>query len=198
MFDKLLVVLIIVIILSASALAVAYKLSSSKKIYAIFETSLGNITCILYPKQAPLTVKNFIGLAKGEIDWIDPRTDQKSNKPLYDGTIFHRVIPDFMIQGGDPLGEGIGGPGYKFEDEIDDKLNFDKPGMLAMANSGPNTNGSQFFITVAPTPWLKGKHTIFGKVVKGQEIVNKISIVKTGENDKPIATVVLKKLIIKK
>lgn len=197
MIEKLLIGLILLIFISASVYAITNKMNTSKKTCTVFETSLGNITCILYPKQAPITVKNFIGLAKGDIDWIDPRTNQKSNAPLYDGTIFHRVIPDFMIQGGDPLGQGIGGPGYKFEDEIDDKLNFDKPGMLAMANSGPATNGSQFFITVAPAPWLKGHHTIFGKVVKGQDIVDKISLVQKGDNDKPITPVILIKLTIK-
>lgn len=178
----------------SSAIFAAEK--GAHKMYAIFETSMGNITCELYPEQAPMTVKNFVGLAKGEISWIDPKTKESTNKPLYDGTIFHRVIPDFMIQGGDPLGLGIGGPGYKFEDELDESLNFDSPGMLAMANSGPNTNGSQFFITVAPTPWLTGLHTIFGKVIKGQDVADKISMMKTA-SDKPVTPVVLKKVIIK-
>jgi len=166
------------------------------KMYAVFETSMGSITCELYPDKAPITVKNFVGLAKGEITWIDPKTKESTNKPLYDGTVFHRVIPDFMIQGGDPLGLGIGGPGYRFEDEFDPTLNFDETGMLAMANSGPNTNGSQFFITVAPTPWLTGHHTIFGRVIKGQDVADKISVVKAA-SDKPVTPVVLKKITIK-
>jgi len=166
-------------------------------LYAVFETNKGEIVCQLYPKEAPMTVKNFVMLAKGETEWTDPNSGDKVKKPLYNGTIFHRVIPDFMIQGGDPLGRGTGGPGYKFKDEIDEVLDFSNPGMLAMANSGPNTNGSQFFITVAPTPWLKGKHTIFGRVVKGQDVVDSISLVKRGANDMPVEPVVLEKVSIK-
>jgi peptidyl-prolyl cis-trans isomerase A (cyclophilin A) len=166
-----------------------------KKMYATFETSMGDITCLLYPDKAPLTVKNFVGLASGKITWIDP-AGESTNRPLYDGTIFHRVIPDFMIQGGDPKGNGTGGPGYKFEDEIDSSLTFDTKGMLAMANSGPNTNGSQFFITVAPTSWLNGHHTIFGKVVKGQDVADKISMVEA-VSDRPETPVILKKITIK-
>ncbi|MFA5104393.1 MAG: peptidylprolyl isomerase, partial [Candidatus Margulisiibacteriota bacterium] len=138
---------------------------SKKSLYAVFETSLGRITCELYPDKAPLTVKNFTGLAKGSVRWIDPSNELATERPLYNDTVFHRVIPDFMIQGGDPLGNGTGGPGYRFEDEINPTLTFEKKGILAMANSGPNTNGSQFFITVAPAPWLNGRHTIFGRVV---------------------------------
>ncbi|MFA5839172.1 MAG: peptidylprolyl isomerase [Candidatus Margulisiibacteriota bacterium] len=167
-----------------------------EKINATFDTSKGKIVCQLDPKQAPLTVENFIGLATGSKEWIDPRTSEKSNLPLYNGTIFHRVIPDFMIQAGDPLGIGIGGPGYKFADEIDPSLTFDQPGILAMANSGPNTNGSQFFITVTPTEWLNGKHTIFGKVIKGQDIVVAISKVSRNERDKPSEPVVINKIEI--
>ena len=167
------------------------------RLYAELETSQGKIVCELYAKEAPITVANFVGLAKGEKEWLDPKTHEKTTKPLYDGTIFHRVIPDFMIQGGDPLGMGIGGPGYKFSDETDNELNFDKPGVLAMANSGPNTNGSQFFITVAPTSWLTGKHTIFGQVIEGFEIVDAISKVERDPRDKPVEPVVIKKLIIK-
>lgn len=167
------------------------------KLYAVFETSKGNITCILYPKQAPKTVANFVELAKGEKEWTDPKTGEKTKKPLYNGTIFHRVIPDFMIQGGDPLGIGTGGPGYRFEDEVTEELGFDKIGRLAMANAGPNTNGSQFFITVAPTEWLNGRHTIFGQVVEGQDIVVAISKVKRDLRDKPVEDVVLKKVFIK-
>ena len=168
-----------------------------EKLYAVIETSKGTITCLLYPKQAPKTVENFVTLAKGEKEWTDPRTGENVKKPLYDGTIFHRVIPDFMIQGGDPLGLGIGGPGYKFEDECVAELGFDRPGRLAMANSGPNTNGSQFFLTVAPTNWLDGKHTIFGQVVEGQEVVEAISQVKRDQRDKPVEPVILKTVAFK-
>lgn len=131
---------------------------------AVFDTTAGKLTCQLFPKQAPKTVANFIGLATGSKDWTDPKTGQKKHgKPLYNGTIFHRVIPNFMIQGGDPLGEGTGGPGYQFQDEFSPDLTFDQPGRLAMANSGPATNGSQFFITEVPTPHLNNRHTIFGQ-----------------------------------
>ena len=165
--------------------------------YAVLETSKGDITCILYPKEAPKTVENFVTLARGEKEWTNPQNGEKVKKPLYDGTIFHRVIPDFMIQGGDPLGVGIGGPGYRFEDEIVPTLNFDQVGRLAMANSGPGTNGSQFFITVAETPWLNGHHTIFGQVISGQDVVDQISLVKKDGRDKPVEPVVLKKVVIK-
>ena len=144
-------------------------------LYAIFKTSRGDITIKLFEKEAPKTVANFVGLATGAREWTDPRTGSKSTAKLYDGTVFHRVIPQFMIQGGDPLGQGTGGPGYKFEDEFQSGLKFDKPGMLAMANSGPATNGSQFFITEVPTPHLNNKHTIFGEVVKGFELVPQIA-----------------------
>ncbi|OGC05910.1 peptidylprolyl isomerase [candidate division WOR-1 bacterium RIFOXYA2_FULL_36_21] len=170
---------------------------NTDKLYATFETDMGDITCILYSEEAPKTVSNFVGLAKGEKEWTDPKTKEKTNNPLYNETIFHRVIPDFMIQGGDPLGMGYGGPGYQFEDEIDKNLTFDQPGRLAMANAGPNTNGSQFFITVAPTPWLNGHHTIFGQVIKGQDVVEKISLVKKDTRDKPLKNVTLKDVIIK-
>src|SRR5579885_1440389 len=139
--------------------------------YAHFITSEGDFTCKLFEKEAPKTVANFIGLAEGTKEWTDPRTGQKSHKPLYDGTIFHRVIDGFMIQGGDPLGRGTGGPGYEFEDEFNPKLRHSKPGILSMANAGPNTNGSQFFVTLVPTPWLDGKHSVFGKVVKGEDVL---------------------------
>ena len=164
----------------------------SENITATFKTSLGDITIELFPKSAPKTVANFVSLAKGTKDWMDPKTNKLvSGKPLYSGTIFHRVIPDFMIQGGDPAGTGMGGPGYKFEDEFTGSETFSEPYMLAMANAGPNTNGSQFFITVAPTTWLNGKHTIFGKVTKGQDVVDKISTVKTLPGDKPVTPVTL-------
>src|ERR1035441_10105467 len=154
--------------------------------YAVFNTTEGKITVRLFESEAPKTVKNFIELAEGKKEWTHPTTRAKSSDKLYHGTIFHRVIPDFMIQGGDPAGNGMGGPGYRFEDETSgSKHKFDKPGKLAMANSGPNTNGSQFFITTANTDWLTGKHTIFGEVVEGQDIANKISKVPRGGQDKP-------------
>jgi peptidyl-prolyl cis-trans isomerase A (cyclophilin A) len=144
-------------------------------LYAIFQTSAGNITVRLFEKDAPETVANFVGLATGAKEWTDPRTRKKSHAKLYDGTKFHRVIPNFMIQGGDPLGTGTGDPGYRFGDEFQSGRRFDKPGLLAMANAGPNTNGSQFFITEVPTPHLNNRHTIFGEVVKGFELVPKIA-----------------------
>ncbi len=147
----------------------------SGDLYAVFQTSRGNLVVKLFEKDAPKTVANFVGLATGKQEWVDPRTGKKSNAKLYDGTAFHRVIPQFMIQGGDPLGTGTGGPGYKFEDEFQSGRKFDRPGLLAMANAGPNTNGSQFFITEVPTPHLNNRHTIFGEVVKGQELVPQIA-----------------------
>lgn len=164
--------------------------------YAVIDTSMGQIVIKLFPDKAPKTVENFVGLATGTKEWPDPKTGQKVKKPFYDGLIFHRVIPNFMIQGGCPLGNGTGGPGYKFEDEIVPGLVFDKPGKLAMANSGPNTNGSQFFITVAATQWLNGHHTIFGEVAQGQDILMKISAVPTTD-DKPNKDVVINKVTIK-
>jgi peptidyl-prolyl cis-trans isomerase A (cyclophilin A) len=154
--------------------------------YAIFDTTHGQIVCRLFDQNAPKTVQNFTDLAEGKREWTHPVTRQKSKQPLYDGTIFHRVIKNFMIQGGDPAGTGFGGPGYQFEDETKGSPHsFDKPGKLAMANAGPNTNGSQFFITVVPTQWLTGKHTIFGEVVEGQNVVDKIVNSPTGAQDKP-------------
>jgi len=135
-------------------------------LYAVFETTLGEITCRLFPDKAPKTVANFVGLAQGTKEFVDPKSSQRTQRCYYDGLVFHRVIPDFMIQGGCPLGTGTAGPGYQFADEFARDLAFDRPGKLAMANSGPNTNGSQFFITVAATTWLNQKHTIFGEVVK--------------------------------
>jgi peptidyl-prolyl cis-trans isomerase A (cyclophilin A) len=165
--------------------------------YATFETTEGTIVCRLFDKDAPQTVANFVELAEGKREWKHPSTGKKSNDRLYDGTIFHRVIPEFMVQGGDPQGTGTGGPGYQFEDETKGSPHkFDKPGKLAMANAGPNTNGSQFFITVVPTTWLTGKHTIFGEVVEGQDIVDKITKVARGRNDRPNKDVVLKKVTI--
>ena len=159
--------------------------------YAVFETSEGEFTCQLFPQKAPKTVANFVGLAEGTLEFTDPNTRQRVRRRYYDGLVFHRVIPNFMIQGGCPLGSGTGGPGYKFEDEFSKDLGFDRPGKLAMANSGPDTNGSQFFITVAPTDWLNNKHTIFGEVVQGQHVVNKISTVPRDRRDRPAAPVVI-------
>ena len=167
--------------------------------YAVFNTTEGKIKVKLFESDAPITVKNFIELAEGAREWTHPITREKSNKKLYDGTIFHRVIPDFMIQGGDPAGSGMGGPGYKFQDETRGSRHaFDTPGKLAMANAGPNTNGSQFFITVAATPWLTGNHTIFGEVAEGQDIVVKISKVARNSQDKPHKPVVLESVIIER
>ncbi len=143
-------------------------------VFATFKTSMGDIVVKLLPEKAPKTVENFLALAEGTKEWKDPKSGQAVKRPLYDGTVFHRVIPQFMIQGGDPLGTGTGGPGYKFADEIGPDNKFSKPGLLAMANAGPNTNGSQFFITEVPTPWLDKGHTIFGEVVKGFDLVPKI------------------------
>src|SRR5499433_278142 len=154
--------------------------------YATLNTSEGKIVCRLFEKEAPITTKNFMELAEGKRNWKDHVSGKGGSGPLYSGTIFHRVIPDFMIQGGDPSGTGMGGPGYKFQDETQGSPHkFDKPGKLAMANAGPGTNGSQFFITVAATPWLTGNHTIFGEVVEGQDIVDSITKVKRNAQDKP-------------
>jgi peptidyl-prolyl cis-trans isomerase A (cyclophilin A) len=164
----------------------------------VLDTSMGRITCQFYQRQAPLTVANFIALAEGAKDWTDPATNKKQhNKPLYNGTVFHRVIPDFMIQGGDPIGTGTGDPGYQFADEFDPNLGFDQPGRLAMGNSGPNTNGSQFFITTVPTPHLNQKHTIFGQCdASGLLVAQSIALVQTDSSDKPVTPVVLKKVTI--
>ena len=167
--------------------------------YAVFNTTEGKITVRLFETDAPITVKNFIELAEGSKEWTHPTPRAKSTDKLFDGTIFHRVIPDFMIQGGDPTGTGMGGPGYRFQDETKGSPHrFDKPGKLAMANSGPGTNGCQFFITVAPTPHLTGNHTIFGEVVEGQDIATKISVVRTGPQDKPAKPVVLESVVIER
>ncbi len=167
--------------------------------YAIFRTSEGDIVARLFEKDAPKTVANFIDLAEGKREWTHPTTGKKSKDKLYDKTIFHRVIPNFMIQGGDPQGTGMGGPGYRFEDETKGSPHkFDKKGKLAMANSGPNTNGSQFFITVAATDWLTGNHTIFGEVVEGQDVVDKITATPRNRQDRPMNDVVLEKVEIKR
>ena len=167
--------------------------------YATFNTSEGTIVCRLFEKEAPKTVANFIDLAEGKKEWTHPVGNKKSTSKLYDGTVFHRVIPDFMIQGGDPAGTGMGGPGYRFEDETKGSPHsFSTVGKLAMANAGPNTNGSQFFITVTATQWLTGKHTIFGEVVEGYDVVEKISKVPRNSQDKPQKPVTLDSLVIEK
>lgn len=167
--------------------------------YAVFNTSEGQIVVRLFEQDAPVTVANFIELAEGKREWAHPVTGEKSRNKLYDGTIFHRVIPDFMIQGGDPAGTGFGGPGYRFQDETKGSPHkFNTPGKLAMANAGPNTNGSQFFITVAATDWLTGRHTIFGEVVEGQSVADKISRVPRGAQDKPQKPVVLESVVIER
>ena len=163
-------------------------------------TNMGDIKCNLFPNHAPKTVRTITGLAEGTQEWTDPKLNAKSNKPLYDGTVFHRVIPGFMIQGGDPLGTGTGGPGFRFEDEPHPELTFDKPYLLAMANAGPNTNGSQFFITVAPTTWLNFKHTIFGEVADqpSRDVVDAIAAVTTGAQDRPVEPVVIESVTVER
>src|SRR5580693_3998691 len=165
---------------------------------ATLTTTQGTVTVRLFPDQAPLTVRNFVELAEGGREWTDPRTRATTKDKLYDGTIFHRVIAGFMIQGGDPLGTGTGGPGYKFKDEIHPDLRFDKPYLLAMANAGAGTNGSQFFITVAPTPWLNGKHTIFGEVIEGADVVDAITRLKTGSQDRPVEDVTIESVTVER
>lgn len=166
--------------------------------YAILETSQGNIVCQLFEKEAPQTVANFIGLAEGTKEFTDPKTGKKAKRPFFDGLAFHRVIPNFMIQGGCPLGTGTGGPGYRFADEFHPALRHDGPGKLSMANSGPGTNGSQFFVTVAATPWLDNRHSIFGQVIEGQEIATKISEVPRDSSDRPRTPVVLEHVRIER
>jgi peptidyl-prolyl cis-trans isomerase A (cyclophilin A) len=165
---------------------------------ATLHTSAGDITVRLFPNHAPKTVRNFVGLSTGTQEWTNPETGQKSNEPLYNGTIFHRVIDGFMIQGGDPLGSGMGGPGYEFEDEFHPELSFNRPYLLAMANAGPGTNGSQFFITVGPTPHLNRRHTIFGEITDeaSQRVVDAIATTKTGRNDRPTDDVVISSVTI--
>jgi peptidyl-prolyl cis-trans isomerase A (cyclophilin A) len=173
-------------------------LAFAKDKTAIIHTTDGDITVKLFADKAPKTVENFIGLAKGKKEWTDPKTGKTvKGKPLYNGTIFHRVIPGFMVQGGDPMGNGTGGPGYQFEDEFSPSDAFDHPGILAMANSGPNTNGSQFFITVKETPWLNGHHTIFGEVTQGMNVVDKIVNAPRGAQDMPEKPVKIKSISIK-
>jgi peptidyl-prolyl cis-trans isomerase A (cyclophilin A) len=164
---------------------------------ARFHTTRGSFAATLFPEHAPKTVENFVGLATGSKGWRDPADGRPRSEPLYPGTIFHRVIDGFMIQGGDPTGTGTGGPGYRFEDELPPNApTFDRPGRLAMANAGPNTNGSQFFVTVAPAPWLDGRHTIFGEVTEGYEVVEAIAGVQTGPDDRPVDDVAIERIEI--
>jgi peptidyl-prolyl cis-trans isomerase A (cyclophilin A) len=176
-------------------------LKPGDKLYANFETTLGKIRAELYWEKAPVTVRNFVELAQGKKDWVDPKTGQKmNNKPLYDGTIFHRVIKNFMIQGGDPAGNGTGGPGYRFKDEFHPDLKHNKKGILSMANAGPNTNGSQFFITDEATPHLDNRHSVFGQAQDDESllVIGKIASVATSAGDKPQSDIVLNKVIITK
>ncbi|ATB45624.1 peptidylprolyl isomerase [Corallococcus macrosporus] len=173
------------------------KVQAGQDLYATLETNQGAVTVRLFSKDAPKTVANFVGLATGEKAWTDPKTGQRvEGKPLYDGVIFHRVIPGFMIQGGDPTGTGRGDPGYRFEDEFQSGRTFNKPGLLAMANAGPGTNGSQFFITTSTPNYLNNRHTIFGEVVSGYDVVEKISNVPRDGRDRPQEPVVIQKIVM--
>jgi peptidyl-prolyl cis-trans isomerase A (cyclophilin A) len=165
-------------------------------VYAHFETTLGNFTAELFESKTPKTVGVFAGLAEGSKEWTHPKTGEKSKKPFYDGIIFHRVIDGFVIQGGDPLGQGYGGPGFQFEDEFHPDLRHDRVGILSMANAGPNTNGSQFFVTLGPTPHLDRRHSVFGVVTEGLDVVQKIGQTQTDRNDRPVTPVVMKKVTI--
>lgn len=171
-------------------------LGFGKGLYAVFETTFGEMIARLEEQRAPETVKNFVGLATGEKEYIDPRTGKKSHEPFYDGTIFHRIIKNFMIQGGDRLGMGTGGPGYRFNNEIHPELRHSGPGILSMANAGPNTNGSQFFITLVPCPWLDGDYNVFGALVKGEDVLMKLGNVPTGPMDRPKEEVGIQKIRI--
>ncbi len=190
-----------ILLIAALLIGVSHGFSaetSEKKgpLYATLKTNMGDIVIQLFDDKAPKTVANFVGLATGTKEWIDPKTQEKVKRPLYNGTIFHRVIPGFMIQGGDPIGNGTGGPGYRFEDEFNPDLRHTKGGILSMANAGPNTNGSQFFITLAPTLHLDNRHSVFGAVVKGEEVVVAIGNVQRNPNDRPVKDVVLKEVVI--
>ena len=196
-FMKTLTIIALLLTTSINAFAADKKMAAKNPI-AVIKTSMGTITLTLFKDKAPITVENFIGLATGKKEWTDPKTGKLvKGKSLYAGTIFHRVIPDFMIQGGDPLGQGVGGPGYKFQDEFSPLDNFNKPGILAMANAGANTNGSQFFITVAPTPHLNQHHTIFGEVTSGMDVVLKISKAERGAMDRPNKEIKIESIKIK-
>lgn len=167
-------------------------------IYAKFDTTEGTFTVRLFEKEAPRTVANFAGLAEGTKEWVDPSTGKKRTGPYYDGVVFHRVINGFMIQGGDRLGTGTGGPGYNFADEFHPSRRHSRAGMLSMANAGPNTNGSQFFVTLGPTPHLDNRHSVFGEVVEGMEVVTKIGAVATGRQDRPVKPVVMNHVTIQR
>jgi len=167
--------------------------------HAVFTTSEGTFKVKLFDQEVPNTVANFVGLAEGTKDFTDPKTGQKTKRPFYDGLVFHRVIEGFMLQGGCPLGTGTGGPGYKFGDEFDAKLRHAKPGILSMANAGPGTNGSQFFVTLAATPWLDNKHSVFGEVVEGMDVVNRIGAAPTSKpGDRPLKPITINSVKIEK
>ena len=187
---------VLIVGLSGRAAAGEKEMKVAEPLFVTFKTSMGDIVVRLFEEKAPKTVENFVGLATGTKEWTDPKTGTKVKRPLYSGTIFHRVIPGFMIQGGDPLGSGMGGPGYRFADEFSPDLRHSKTGILSMANSGPNTNGSQFFITLAPTPHLDNRHSVFGEVVKGQEVAVAIANVSRDQRDRPQKDVTLKEVVI--
>ncbi|MFQ5695204.1 MAG: peptidylprolyl isomerase [Terriglobia bacterium] len=170
----------------------------TKGLYATLETSMGQITCRLFEDKAPKTVENFAGLAQGQREFADAASGEQVKRPFYDGLRFHRVIPQFMIQGGCPRGDGTGGPGYEFADEFHPSLKHDRPGLLSMANAGPNTNGSQFFLTVAATPWLDNRHSIFGEVVEGREVAVAISETPRDAADRPRTPVILERVVIER
>jgi len=199
MFRRSLVIALVGLLAGSVGVALAGQAKEKKLepgIYAHFETTEGNFTVKFFDRDAPKTVQNFVGLAEGTIDTISGKPGK--SKPYYDGLTFHRIIAGFMIQGGDPTGTGSGGPGYRFADEISPNRKFTKAGILAMANAGPNTNGSQFFITLGATDWLNGKHTIFGEVVSGMDVIKKMGAVKTGPGDRPATPVVMKKVTIER
>jgi peptidyl-prolyl cis-trans isomerase A (cyclophilin A) len=166
--------------------------------FATFNTTEGDFKVRLFDDKAPNTVANFIGLAEGTKEWTDPKSRQKVTRPFYDGLVFHRVIDGFMIQGGCPMGNGMGGPGYQFADEFAPGLTHDRPGLLSMANAGPNTNGSQFFVTLVPTPWLDNRHAIFGEVVEGMDVIQKIGKTRTGANDRPAKDIRIEKVLVER
>jgi peptidyl-prolyl cis-trans isomerase A (cyclophilin A) len=195
MFVKILVIMAMILTAAFSA-GPAETPEKKGPLYATLKTSMGDVVLRLFDDRAPKTVANFVGLATGAKEWTDPKNQEKVKRPLYTGTIFHRVIPGFMIQAGDPLGNGTGGPGFRFEDEFHADLKHSKAGTLSMANAGPNTNGSQFFITLAATPWLDNRHTVFGEVVKGQEVVHAVAGVPRDFRDRPLKDVVLKEVVI--